>query len=110
MAYKDVATRKAAIRAHYYANKAYYLAKNRKIKVANLAHMRAVKNVPCMDCKGVFPYFVMDFDHRDPKAKKKGLTSITRLAHSRKTLEDEIAKCDVICANCHRMRTFKHLL
>jgi hypothetical protein len=29
-----------------------------------------LKNVPCMDCKGRFPHYVMDFDHRDPSIKE----------------------------------------
>ena len=47
----------------------------------------------------------MDFDHRDPPAKAFGLTTPTALGTSRERLLLEVAKCDVICAVCHRIRT-----
>lgn len=58
-----------------------------------------------MDCGQTFPMCVMDFDHRDPSLKCFGIGqykegSVTKLLA-------EIAKCDVVCANCHRIRTFR---
>jgi hypothetical protein len=50
---------------------------------------------------------MMDFDHRDPSTK--GFT-VSRMV-GRATIEAilaEIAKCDIVCANCHRERTMKH--
>lgn len=67
------------------------------------AFILAAKNRPCMDCKGVFPYWTMDFDHRDP-AQKKFTIALYRNARN-ETLQQEINKCDVVCANCHRTRT-----
>lgn len=80
---------------------------------AQAAHRRrqrdltnALKDVPCFDCGGSFPIVCMDFDHRDPAEKsftvsgKIGGSSLTRLLA-------EIAKCDVVCSNCHRIRTAK---
>jgi len=32
-------------------------------------------NMKCMDCKKIYPPYVMDFDHRDPKEKKFGISS-----------------------------------
>jgi 5-methylcytosine-specific restriction endonuclease McrA len=59
------------------------------------------KDHPCVDC-GETDLLVLEFDHlRDKKF------SISRLIQdgSQKRLEDEIAKCEVACANCHRRRT-----
>lgn len=62
----------------------------------------AFKDVPCKRCGIKYPPMVMDFHHREPgqKAfsigKKVGSVSRTRLI-------SEISKCDVLCANCHRM-------
>src|SRR3990167_3136841 len=63
------------------------------------------KNVPCTDCGKCYPSYVMDFDHvRGIKVKPVGsMLNQTRLD---KVL-DEIAKCEVVCSNCHRERTHK---
>ena len=61
-------------------------------------------NQPCMDCGNTFPPECMDFDHR-PGTQK--ISSISKLGKrtSWKKIEAEIAKCDIVCANCHRIRT-----
>jgi len=46
----------------------------------------------------------MDFDHRDPNVKVDHVASM--LSAGVNKLEAEIAKCDVVCANCHRIRTY----
>jgi hypothetical protein len=48
----------------------------------------------------------MEFDHRDASAKTQGVTRMVGRA-SLQRIMDEVAKCDVVCANCHRMRTFR---
>lgn len=63
-----------------------------------------IKNRPCMDCGGWYEPCQMDFDHREPN-KKRGSVSRT-LNFSIKALYAEIAKCDVVCSNCHRLRTY----
>lgn len=60
-----------------------------------------------MDCKQSFPYYVMDFDHRDPSKKEANVGSLRRDGASLEALKTEIAKCDIVCANCHRVRTHK---
>lgn len=63
----------------------------------------AKKDQPCTDCGGVFPSCVMDFDHVPERGAK--LFPLGRSDRSIKALTEEIAKCDVVCANCHRIRT-----
>lgn len=60
----------------------------------------------CIDCSYIGPAFMYDFDHRDPEQKS---FSIGGKGHTRKFdfLLEEIEKCDLVCANCHRMRTHK---
>jgi hypothetical protein len=67
--------------------------------------INAAKDRPCMDCHKVYPYYVMDFDHR---SNKKFNIATSAGSVSMAMLIAEICKCDVVCANCHRMRTFKH--
>ena len=67
----------------------------------NAAIRDAAKARPCADCKGRFDPVCMDFDHHD--GKKFDIGSMN--THAEETLLAEIAKCDVVCANCHRLRT-----
>lgn len=60
---------------------------------------------PCADCKDFYPSFVMGFDHRDGD-QKTGIISQLMNRLSWRQLLEEIAKCDLVCANCHRIRTF----
>ncbi len=65
-----------------------------------------VKDVPCMDCEIKYPPYVMDFDHRDGEIKIAGVGRLASNAGIEKILA-EIKKCDIVCANCHRIRTHK---
>jgi hypothetical protein len=51
----------------------------------------------------------MDFDHLDSKTKKWNLSQWTRFANKELLLE-EISKCEVVCSNCHRIRTYNRKL
>lgn len=93
-------------------NAAYYRA-NRESEItrvvlrqrAALELLRDLRRVACVDCGGVFPPYVMDFDHRDPTTKSFSLAAGHALLKTRAVLLAEVAKCDVVCANCHRVRT-----
>ena len=59
---------------------------------------------PCVDCGASNP-IVLEFDHRDPQTKTKGIADLIGLDQaSNEKLAIEIAKCDVRCATCHRIR------
>lgn len=66
--------------------------------------MQEMKNRPCMDCGGSFPHYVMEWDH--PDRSIKSFTIAMRAGGGiTPSLMAEIAKCDLICSNCHRVRT-----
>jgi hypothetical protein len=65
-----------------------------------------LRDRPCVDCGGRFPPCAMDFDHRDPATKRSSVTRLVGRAGTARLL-DEAAKCDIVCANCHRLRTFE---
>ncbi len=67
--------------------------------------LRELRRVPCMDCGESFEPHVMDFDHRDRSQKQFNVAG-RNLLRRRGTVLAEVAKCDIVCANCHRMRTF----
>lgn len=58
---------------------------------------------PCVDC-GEKDFVVLEFDHQ---GNKSGNISNMKNHNSLQVIKDEIAKCDVVCANCHRRRTAK---
>jgi hypothetical protein len=63
----------------------------------------------CADCGfsgSKFP-FVLDFDHLEGGISKKfTIGSWSRSVLSVEAIEREIEKCELVCANCHRIRTF----
>ena len=93
---------------HYRENKPHYLAKNVR---ARIQHRQTNRDVayghllthPCVDCGESDP-IVLDFDHIDPATKLFCVgTMLSRQATP--AIRREIEKCEVRCANCHRMRT-----
>jgi hypothetical protein len=47
----------------------------------------------------------MDFDHRDAATKFKAVTRLVGRVGTERLLA-EAAKCDIVCASCHRARTY----
>lgn len=56
----------------------------------------------CLDCNKTYPYYVYDFHHRFDEIKEFDWTKL-RL-RSWKSITEELDKCDLLCANCHRIR------
>lgn len=71
----------------------------------NTAIVRRAKAQPCADCGIQYPFYVMQLDHVRGK-KRFGLGRIKGSAIAASRILDEIAKCDVVCANCHAARTY----
>ena len=69
--------------------------------------IREVKSIPCLDCGVEYPAYVMDFDH--VRGEKKFLIARAPGHVSDDALAAEMAKCDVVCSNCHRERTARRL-
>ena len=92
--------------ARYYAlHRSREIARVTRRQRDTVCLLRELRQVPCADCKGVFSPTQMDFDHRDPAEKMFRVTSSRAMLMPRKRLLAEVAKCDVVCANCHRIRT-----
>jgi len=58
----------------------------------------------CVDC-GESDVVVLEFDHQ--RDKTLDISVLSREGYSLDRLKQEIAKCEVVCANCHRRRTAK---
>lgn len=99
---------------HYATNKMEYFEKaktnNKKYKERNKDFLISLKEgVPCKDCGKEYPHYVMDFDHLPAFEKNENVSRMKNWSFSTKTLMEEISKCDLVCSNCHRERTWKRL-
>lgn len=56
---------------------------------------------PCTDCHQKFPYWIMEWDHLPQFEKSFDICT----ASSERLALEEIKKCELVCANCHRTRT-----
>lgn len=78
----------------------------KRVRIAQLvAWMRALKDRPCADCGGRFHPAAMAFDHLPGMPKRLDIATLV-LKGSVGLARTEIAKCEVVCANCHAVRTF----
>lgn len=87
-------------------HKADVVQNNNKYKYAARSIVNKIKENPCMDCNIVFPEECMDFDH----VKGKKYANISTIVNGKRTvslavLHKELLKCELVCSNCHRMRT-----
>src|SRR6267143_2767210 len=97
-----------------------YYRKNREVQKARLLRNTAARRAdnqrrmieylrahPCVDC-GEADIVVLQFDHLADK--ERDVSSMLSGSWSWSAIEKEIAKCEVRCANCHRLRTaLRHL-
>lgn len=89
-----------------YRNKSrqYTLEYMTKRKIGNKKIVDTLKANPCSDCHKTYPVYVLQFDHVRGVKKfdiSEGLT------HAIKNILQEIEKCELVCANCHAIRTFR---
>jgi hypothetical protein len=67
------------------------------------AAVNKIKDTPCADCGQSFPAVAMDFDHVG--AKTRSIANMVSGAYKLDLILEEIKKCEIICACCHRIRT-----
>lgn len=107
MATKDPAKRKASNARYYAKNKQRFRDAARSYQARNIAFILEQKQRPCADCGAQYPHYVMDFDH--VRGVKIGNISEMVRDYSLAALKAEVAKCELVCANCHRIRTWQRL-
>lgn len=79
----------------------------RRSKARQFMQKYKTENNVCADCKESYPYWILEFDHlgnKDFTIGKQGREKSIEI------LKQEIAKCEVVCANCHRNRSFTRQL
>lgn len=68
------------------------------------------ENVACLDCGIEYPPHIYDFDHLPQFEKSFPLSSTGMRDKSLDQIIAEVAKCELVCANCHRHRTYMRSL
>lgn len=101
--------RRAYGRRHYEKNRRYYVVKAKVRRALVIAEVRAwiaqyLRSHPCLDC-GERDVRTLEFDHRDRSSKTAAVAVLARGGYSLQRVRAEIDRCDVRCANCHRIRT-----
>lgn len=100
-------------RKYYSENKEHHISviNKRKLKMQKENRLNVFeyfKINPCIDCGNDNP-IVLEFDHRDMNEKSYNVSDMIRAPMAWAKIEEEIAKCDVRCANCHRIKTATQL-
>lgn len=92
---------------HYRKNPATYRARLDAKEGKLRKYLRDLKDgKQCMDCLVAYPHYMLDFDHRDGATKVAEVSTLVKGFGTLKAIEEEVAKCDLVCANCHRSRTY----
>lgn len=65
-----------------------------------------LSNKGCVDCGEKDPV-VLEFDHIDPETKTASVSNMIRHLRNVDKVHEEINKCEIRCANCHKRRTAK---
>jgi len=119
--HRETGRRQARCRACMCVSSKAWYAKNQKRQLRNLrswklrrrevlrADVLAFKKRPCADCRRKYPPYVMHCDHvrGQKRFNISDKTSSTANLVSVAALHEELAKCDVVCSNCHAERTHR---
>lgn len=104
--YREKNREKIAVRKKRYRQENPFKSKidyeKRKFQEISLKKKYKESN-PCTDCGKFYPYYVMDYDHVDHRTKLGNPFSLPD-----NLMESEIRKCELVCANCHRIRTHNY--
>ena len=97
-----------ACRNHYRENKQDYFDRNKERKDYLRRLVLFYKDQPCVDCGQQYEPRVMQFDHLGETPKLANMNSLLNLG-SVKLIEEEIAKCEIVCPSCHVQRTYRRI-
>ena len=96
------AAKRKEVRTRWYAeNKESVLQKQKEKKRARKQDAISYLGGACKECNGEFHPAVFEFHHRDPATKDRDPSKLLQLKWER--VKEELDKCDLLCANCHRL-------
>lgn len=93
--------------SHYKNNKASYIKRAKDRKHQNrLSLVTYLRDKSCVDCKES-DIRVLDFDHKTSSTKISTISLMVARGNAWEKILEEISKCEIRCANCHRIKTSK---
>ena len=92
------------------ANREKVNAQHKRFRQSRQAWIDSLKTGFCLDCKGVFPPYVLDFDHLPEYEKSFEISEAIAKKFSKAKILEEIKKCELVCSNCHRIRGYNRKL
>jgi hypothetical protein len=107
---------KAYSHEHYLANRDVYIERakssNGDLRVIKRELIAELKAGPCADCKRKYPPECMEFDHVNGRTitgrnSPEAIANMKNSTASFARLREELARCDLVCSNCHRIRTHR---
>ena len=102
MPYKDREQQLEAQRQYYKEHKNEKRQRDRRTRKERAQWFRDIlSKESCIKC-GESDIACLDYHHRNPSEKEGGVGSMVNSFRPKKKILEEIAKCDVLCANCHR--------
>lgn len=103
-----IACNKAYQKEHYQKHKANYkadaLERKWKIRYNALMYVMEYAQDGCSVC-GETDFITLEFDHIDPTIKTMNIGQMVSSGYSIKRISEELEKCQILCANCHRKKT-----
>lgn len=102
MGYTSAEQRRMGQREHYSKNRAVYKARaverRRRVRAWFVEYKSSLS---CARCGENHPACI-DFHHRDPAQKIRDVAEMASCSYSKEKILAEVAKCDILCSNCHR--------
>jgi len=91
----------------YRENNAEHIRERNRLRTVKCRQfIQDIKKGPCSDCGNHYPPCAMDLDHVRGE-KKDDLSGMCDSGYTLRALMEEVNKCELVCANCHRVRTHK---
>lgn len=98
--------RKEIDRNYYLNNKKLVRQKRKADRDRFVAWLNSLKdNKPCTDCGNIFRWWVLQWDHLPQYKKDFNISEVRSKQYSKDKVLKEVAKCELVCANCHSDRT-----
>jgi hypothetical protein len=102
--------KRAKSRAYYEANRERSIESTKASTKRRRAALKTIvdefKQQACVACGESYPTAAMQCHHRDPRTKAAAVATLVHRGVREEILRMELAKCDVVCANCHMIEHF----